>query len=237
MPLKDCALKDRLNLLLAKKGLTQSELAEKLHVSRQAVQFWASGRSEPKGTNLANLCEYFDVSPEWMTKGAHEELSGQAVTAAPEEESGEIPDAYVEIPEYQIVFAAGDGPDDTPTWEELKDGDKAVYRREFFQKMRIRPEDCVRWTVEGDSMEPFLCDHDKVLVLREKCPEAPFIVDGGVYCISPCGRRRAKRLYEGAKGKIIIHSDNPRYPEEVVEPEDREYFRVLGKVIERCGLT
>lgn len=61
-------LADRLNWLLAQRHMTHAELAQAIGVSRQAVQKWASGQSEPKGTNLAKICRFLVLQPSgWFT--------------------------------------------------------------------------------------------------------------------------------------------------------------------------
>lgn len=44
------------------KGLTQEQLAERLHVSRQAVSRWETGETVPNPETLKELSRLFDVS-------------------------------------------------------------------------------------------------------------------------------------------------------------------------------
>lgn len=84
-------------------------------------------------------------------------------------------------------------------------------------------------------MHPTLNDGDTVLVVEN--PER--IVDGGIYVFSVRNELMIKRLYRRANGTIVIHSDNEdgRYIDEELTPEDqeREYFRLYGRAIERSG--
>lgn len=48
--------------LRAGKGLTQEQLAEQLHVSRQAVSRWETGETVPNPETLKELSRLFDVS-------------------------------------------------------------------------------------------------------------------------------------------------------------------------------
>ncbi len=57
METKDIILK-----LRTKKGLSQSELAEKLYVTRQAVSRWEMGETIPNTETLKLLSQFFDVS-------------------------------------------------------------------------------------------------------------------------------------------------------------------------------
>ena len=58
--------KDRLKELRTKKGLSQQELADKIYVSRSAVNKWEMGNGVPSDTNLEALCEFFEVDEEWL---------------------------------------------------------------------------------------------------------------------------------------------------------------------------
>lgn len=227
-------LADRLNWLLAQRHMTHAELAQAIGVSRQAVQKWASGQSEPKGTNLAKICRFFGVTTEWMVHGdvdSQQNPKGEPVGVYHEDDP--VPEGYVSIPEYRITFGAGSC--EPPTIEEEKNARKALYRQDFFDAHNVKAEDCKRYKVSGDSMEPTLCDGDTVLVAGN----TDRIIDGDVYVFSVRNEMMIKRLYRRANGTIVIHSDNEdgRYIDEELTPEDqeREYFRMYGHAIERSG--
>ncbi len=48
--------------LRTKKGLSQNELAEKVHITRQAVSRWETGETVPNTETLKLLSKLFDVS-------------------------------------------------------------------------------------------------------------------------------------------------------------------------------
>lgn len=48
------------------RGISQEQLAEALGVSRQAISRWESGDSTPDMTNLLGLCQYFNVSADYL---------------------------------------------------------------------------------------------------------------------------------------------------------------------------
>ena len=54
--------KNVLRELRTKKGLSQDELAEKIHVTRQAVSRWENGETIPNTETLKLLSIFFDVS-------------------------------------------------------------------------------------------------------------------------------------------------------------------------------
>ena len=54
-------LHENLKILRKQKGLTQEELAIRLHVVRQTVSKWESGRSVPDADSLAKIADALDV--------------------------------------------------------------------------------------------------------------------------------------------------------------------------------
>ena len=54
--------KDVLLELRTKEGLSQEDLAEKIHITRQAVSRWESGETVPNTETLKLLSKVFDVS-------------------------------------------------------------------------------------------------------------------------------------------------------------------------------
>ena len=55
-------LKDKLQELRKKSGLTQDELSKTLHVSRAAVSKWESGRGYPNIDSLKDIAQFFGVT-------------------------------------------------------------------------------------------------------------------------------------------------------------------------------
>lgn len=58
----------KIQLARKKKGLSQEELADKLNVSRQAVQKWESGASQPEISKLVQISEILNVSLDYLLK-------------------------------------------------------------------------------------------------------------------------------------------------------------------------
>lgn len=55
--------------LRKEKGLTQDQLAEALHVTRQAVSNWENGKTEPDLETISMLAEFFEVDVEKIIYG------------------------------------------------------------------------------------------------------------------------------------------------------------------------
>ena len=78
---------DRLLEVRKKAGMTQSDLAEKLDVSRQAVSRWEMGTAKPEFENLIAVSNIFGVSIDYLLKGADENTPEAVKTEAEAEEN------------------------------------------------------------------------------------------------------------------------------------------------------
>ncbi|KXT83509.1 transcriptional regulator, Cro/CI family [Streptococcus oralis] len=56
----------RLKELRLKKGLTQTELGEKVGVKQSTFTNWENGKREPSFENLIKLADLLDVSLDWL---------------------------------------------------------------------------------------------------------------------------------------------------------------------------
>ena len=59
----------RIQELRKKKNISQEELANVMNVSRQAVSKWESNLSAPDIEKIIDLCEYFQVSSDYLLMG------------------------------------------------------------------------------------------------------------------------------------------------------------------------
>mgnify|MGYP003290459833 CR=1 FL=1 len=60
---------NRIQELRKKKNISQEELANIMNVSRQAVSKWESNLSAPDIEKIVDLCEYFQVSSDYLLMG------------------------------------------------------------------------------------------------------------------------------------------------------------------------
>lgn len=56
----------RIARLREQTGVTQSELAKRMHISRSSVQSWESGENVPSTDNLISLSQIFHVSTDYL---------------------------------------------------------------------------------------------------------------------------------------------------------------------------
>lgn len=74
-------LSERLVRLRKQKGLSQFDVAETLHVSRQAISKWESGNSVPSADNLKLLSNLYDVSVDFLLNGEEDQPSHELPSA------------------------------------------------------------------------------------------------------------------------------------------------------------
>ena len=228
-------LADRLRLALAEiqqtaPHKTKSGLARYVGVRSPSVTDWFNGRTKSiEYRNLLKAAAFLGVSAEWLRTGEGE-MHSPSVSVIEEFDSDEKRDDEVSIAEYRITFACGDNVSE-PVFEEIKEAHKASYRRSWFQKKGINPDNCKRFKVRGNSMEALICDRDTILV---DCSEKD-IIPGKIYAFSIHGTMRVKFLQPMLDGSIIVKSYNPDFPDEVLKPCDLSTFNLIGRVRDRSG--
>lgn len=90
-------LEEQLRTLRQEKGLSQTELAEMMDVSRQAVSRWETGAVVPSTENLMRLSKLYDVPLDEIVHGGiavveeERELPEQPETAEPSEQAERRP--------------------------------------------------------------------------------------------------------------------------------------------------
>ena len=57
---------EQIKCLRKESNLTQEEIAKKLNVTRQAISNWENNINEPKISYIIRLCNYFDVSADYI---------------------------------------------------------------------------------------------------------------------------------------------------------------------------
>lgn len=205
-----------INRLLAKKGLTQADLARELGVSRQAVQFWASGRSEPKGANLIKFTDMFGGELPEIEQTFYRNSDG---------DSAETSDDWVKIPVVDSYASCGGGSDPgselfVSTIEFLKTFLMGLSGVTGTSKMHLIPS-------IGDSMEPTISRNALCLIDGNQTT----IRDDGIYCIQAENSIFIKRIMRNLDGSITLISDNDSYPVQHISKEVLSSAKVMGKVV------
>lgn len=56
----------RIKQLRTERGISQPDLAKALKVSNGTISFWENGVNEPKATYIIRLCQFFEVSANYL---------------------------------------------------------------------------------------------------------------------------------------------------------------------------
>lgn len=57
---------EKLRELRKERGITIEELAEAIHFSKSSINYWENDKMDPSITALRAICDYFDVSADYM---------------------------------------------------------------------------------------------------------------------------------------------------------------------------
>ena len=89
--------------LRKEKNLTQEQLAERLHVTRQAVSNWENGKTQPDIETLSVLAEVFEVTVEDLIYGNTTASNGASIVIEKTKEKGI--DGYTTMKKAELVEA------------------------------------------------------------------------------------------------------------------------------------
>lgn len=127
----------------------------------------------------------------------------------------------IPIKQWQVGASAGAG--------SLVDDEIAgsiAFGPKWLKQLGADPANLALITVDGDSMEPTLCDGDDIMV-DHSAAEAR--LRDGIYVLRMDDVLLVKRLAVGPSGKISIRSDNPQYPD--WDDVDVETVNIIGRVV------
>ena len=221
---------DRVVRLMREKGLSQRAVARLLNVSTGTVNGWSSGRTKKIRMDfLQPLAKILNVSPLYIMRGDNVDKTLEIITPDKDVPS-EIEQAHltsmVAIPKSNLVFECGDGLE--PTYIDMDD-DPYYYPLSFFQKAQVNPKHCKAFEVLGDSMQPIIHRGDTILVDVSEHQE---IQNNRIYAFAIEHSLRVKRLIRKLDKSLIIHSENPDYPDEILSAQEQEgRFFLVGRVL------
>lgn len=230
------ALGKNIRLVRELRGLTQKDIENRTNGAvKQATISAVEKRDSTNTKGLSEIARVLGVTPAILLKpnlSAADVLGAENIEAW---EGGEPDEGFVDIPEYELSVAAGAGSINDPSDYFVPTGNPSVrYRLDFFISKGIKPENCKRFKVTGDSMEPLLFSGDKILVDTSPIER---VRTGAVYAVNYDGELRVKRLEKRIDGTLILRSENSAYQPEAVPPDvvnDGRFF-IIGRVIEKSS--
>ena len=196
---------ERIKEARTKKGLSQTELAEKLgYKSRSSInKIEVGGRDIPR-SQIVRIAEILDVTPSYLM-GWEDEKPNASIPPS---------DKVHMIPIFGSV-AAGFGA--------YADSDILGYMPLVVENS-YDVENTLIIKVEGESMYPTICDGDKIVVRKQDS------VDNGRIAVVMIGDEAVVKRIECDKNKLTLHSINPMFSPRVIEGEALADCRIVGLV-------
>ena len=230
-------------------GLTNDTIGGWFGLTGQAVQKWT--KSEVPRNRISVIVEKTGVSEEWLVLGRGEPFQKNAALSIavgkdadhanliPPQQTVQIlpkgvhpTDTHQRIEIYDVRLAAGpEGKGSTVEWIVRPEDDPLYFRHGWFKARRLTAGNLRAMYVRGDSMEPYLCNHDTIIIDTTDTE----LSDGEVYAIAYNGHMLVKELRATPDGVRII-SRNPAYdPIEYQGGEGSPDFQILGRIVWRGG--
>ena len=193
---------------------SQNELAEALGINRSAITQARKKKAVPDKWILG-LYRKFGLNPDWLENGIG------SIFLKGGRDDGE---GFTYIPKVQARLCAGGGS------FEVDSGVEGYYSfRQAWLAGRGNADKMVLIDVFGNSMEPELRDGDTVLIDQSRTD----IIAGAVYAVGIDDTIMVKRV-EKHPNRLVLLSDNTRYAPILLEKEEIDSVRVIGKVIWAC---
>jgi len=232
-------LKERIKEIRKKSGLSQTEFAERIGLTKNYVSLLETGGRVPSERTIGDMCREFSVNREWLVSGIGDMKAPEKTDAITEvcRQYG-AGDALTKIVKAVMDIPSGSRNEfaelllerlSQPVYKtrtiaffghQVSAGDGQLAFDDLESTIEIENTDenarvIYAVSVNGDSMEPLYYDGDVLLVAKDEVNEG----DIGIFEVG--GKMYVKQL--GADSLISI---NPAY-----EPIKAKNIRCLGKVI------
>lgn len=183
-----------------------------------------SKQARPNLTRIQEICDALDFEVY---------IGPKRGSSAAELRQPTFEDAYVKIQLSGAELAAGAGHDsacEQPLTE-------LAFRRDWLRSLGVSQEHAVLARVTGDSMSPTIQPRDMVLIntaekeLRPRKRQARDRRPSPIFALRDGDGARIKRLERPEEKLIILHSDNPAYPPELVHEARVADLGIIGRVV------
>lgn len=199
---------ERIKEARTKKGLSQTELAEKLgYKSRSSVnKIEVGGRDIPR-SQIVKIAEILGVTPSYLMGWEDEKKDEPSAVILPTDKIHMIP-VFNSVAAGFGAYASSDIIEYIPLYIE-NDFDVA---------------DTICITVRGQSMYPKIEDGDKIVVRRQES------VDNGRVAVVMIGDEAVVKRVNFDGERLELTSFNPEYPPRIIEGEELANCRIVGLV-------
>ncbi len=229
-------ISERLRSVRSIKGLSQADAATKYGLTLTSYKKYEAGTVEPGASALTNIAQA-GINPYWLLTGKgdmwiesldiREQVPGykpifhkHEITQL--EESTALSDDFVLIPMYRMESSGENG---SAMYEEVEAGQLA-FRKDWIKSKGLQKEKLATLKARGDSMETTLHDGDLLLIDTR----IENIIDDSIYIIQNEQHLVVKRLQQSLDGSVSIISDNQRYKEQNLNPEQAKSLKIAGRV-------
>lgn len=215
-------LKDRIEYLVDKTGLSQDKFANTVDVGIGTIKGILQGKTQSiKPHNADKIAKYFGFTREWIMNGTGEKIDplSQSWDQINSSITNTIPVNYYE----NIRASAGNG---------YINGDEYKPVTMHILKSMIpsgsKNIDAIK--VDGDSMENTISSGDIIFVDKNYID----IINGNIYVIAIGDEVYVKRIFKDVStDSIIIKSDNPLHPQFQIDPSE---VIIIGKVVANINI-
>ena len=203
-------------------GDKTADVARRSGVKYTTIHSFLSGHTSEMTRSIEDkIAEAYSLSADELFGGKLPEPAPQAREAADAVRIGK--DNFWPVPVYDVRAAAGAG-------AFVEDGDPTTYqmfRDQFLQRVSRAPLSALSVIyVSGDSMWDTLHEGDTILVDRSERR----VVKDGIYVLRLDDGLLVKRCSRKLPGVgVIVSSDNPKYPQQMVD--NHGDLDVIGRVI------
>ncbi|MCC7005490.1 MAG: LexA family transcriptional regulator [Ottowia sp.] len=213
------------------RSLTQEKLAFICGWKTQgAVSQYFLGKIPLNLEALLRFSKALHTSPDAISPTLAELLPYQDVGYTEKEKDAPAETDLMQIRESTVDFGAGLNPE--IIYQVVHDSTPVAYRLTWLREHNITPQNAKRLRVNGESMEPFLFNSDTVLVNLNETE----VNDGKVYAFRYKNELRIKRLFKKLDGTLLLRSDNPRFIDEEISPDQaKQHITIIGRVRGKFG--
>jgi len=215
-------------------GISQTDIAKALGIEPSFLSNIESGKRNLSNRVTGILVYQYGISIDWLLSGNGEMfiansksreklldiIDKSGIKQLPVYSESNLPEGAFVVPLLDQQLCAGSGsqvPDE--------DASSALVRVPGY--LSKYGDKVAALKVDGDSMYPTLSRGD--MVVCDSCGWS----GEGIYALRMSGSGFVKRLTK-APGKLIIISDNPKYPPRE-EPEESQDIQIIGRV--HCAIT
>ena len=210
----ESAIIQNLKQQIERQKLSVPELAKQADVRASFIYDILHGKSaNPSTTRLARIAETLGVSLQELL--GIEERSFRPIPAN---------SVYVAVSSILVAASAGDGNFEL----EEREGEPYYFRKSWLrERLQANAEDLRMVYIEGDSMEPTLCQGDMLLIdLTKTSPSPPgiFVLFDGMGLVA----KRLEFIAGSTPPRLRVLTDNPKYSPYEQALDDSE---IIGRVV------